>query len=182
MLDFCGTDHSSPFCSGCQKTQLNCMLRSYGVWNAWTCQHLQHILQGNLWLPKSGREADSCALVFMFSFQRTLSGWLSHFLSLNTRTHTHTHTQSFQVFEVRDVFFPLCTTFKCLFSLGLHILSLFSVFVLSNITHFHDFNYHPYPDSSYVSVSRAGLFSDIKSVCPIFSWYFPFQCFLGTSK
>ena len=80
------------------------------------------------------------------------------------------------------VFFPLCTTFKCLFSLGLHILSLFSVFVLSNITHFHDFNYHPYPDSSYVSVSRAGLFSDIKSVCPIFSWYFPFQCFLGTSK
>lgn len=80
------------------------------------------------------------------------------------------------------VFFHLCTSFKCLLSLGLHILSLFSVFMLSNITHFHDFNHYPYPDGSYVSLSRAGLFSDIRSVCPIFSWDFPFQCFLGISK
>ena len=48
MLDFCGIDHGSPFCFGCQKTQLNCVLRSYDVSNVWTCQHLQHILQGDL--------------------------------------------------------------------------------------------------------------------------------------
>ena len=96
MLDFCGIDHSSPFCFGCQKTQLNFMLRSYDVWNVWTCQHLQHILQGNLWLPKSGKEADSHALgVHAFLPENTVRLTVSFPFSQHTHTHTqHTHTHT----------------------------------------------------------------------------------------
>ena len=94
MLDYCGTDRSSPFCFGCQKTQLNCVLRSSNVWNTWTSQPLLHILQGKLlWLPKSGKEADfSVPGVRAFLLQNIIRLTVSFPFSQHTHTHTHTYT------------------------------------------------------------------------------------------
>lgn len=65
----------------------------------WYCPPLLHILQGDLWLPKSGKGAHCNAHAF---FQQNTHSPLS----INTHTLTHLHTYNFEARECDQLSTP----------------------------------------------------------------------------